>query len=194
MSLERISAYVLTVGGALGVFASLMLSIEEFHHLKNPSNPLSCDLNPLIGCGSILDTWQGHVFLGIPNQFLGLAAFSVLTAIGVFLLAKVKFPSWIWRGLQAGAVGGMLFVLWFMYESLFVLNHLCPYCMVTWVATVAVAWYITVRNVAAGNCMLIKPGKVADFITKHHADIIVGVYVFAVLGVLFRFRDFFFGS
>lgn len=191
-NLERLTAWVLTVTGGGGVFASLMLSIEEFHHLKHPAEKLACDLNPLIGCGNILDTWQGHVFLGIPNQFLGLAAFAALTTLGVLLLAGIRYPRWIWQGLQAGMIGGVIFVLWFMFESLFVLNHLCPYCMLTWVVTLAAAWYTTVYNIHAGIIRLPKQlTKAGNFIVRHHADILVSIYVAIAAGILIRFWEFF---
>lgn len=192
--LSRIAAWVLTVAGGIGLFASFMLSLEEIHLLKNPGTSLNCDLNPLIGCGSILETWQSHVFFGISNQLLGLVAFSVVITLGVLLLARVELPKWIWRGLQLGAAGGVVFVLWFMYQSLFVLNHLCPYCMVTWAVTLAVAWYVTVRNIANNNCLIIKPGKLASFLTKHHLDIFIAVFVAIVAIILVRFREFFFGG
>ena len=191
-SLDRITAWVLTVTGAGGVFASLMLSIEEFHHLKHPAQKLACDLNPLVGCGSIVDTWQGHALLGIPNQFLGLAAFAALMTLGVLLIARVELPRWVWKGLQAGMVGGIIFVAWFMYESLFVLNHLCPYCMLTWTVTLAAAWYTTVYNVQTGIIKLPKTLKRAgEFAIRHHADILIGTYVIIIAGVLWRFWDFF---
>jgi uncharacterized membrane protein len=189
---ERLVAWVLTISGTLGFAASLMLSIEEIHHLKHPTQALACDINPLIGCGSIMNTWQGHVFFGIPNQFFGLAACSVLITLGVLLLAKVKFPRWIWQGLQIGALGGVLFVGWFIYQSLFVLNHLCPYCMVTWTAILPVAWYVTVYNIHAGN-LPAWTNRFKAFVTKHHVDVIVGVFVVIIGSILFRFRDFFFG-
>lgn len=189
---ERLTAWVLAITGVGGVFASLMLSIEEFQHLKHPTQKLACDLNPLVGCGNILDTWQGHVLLGIPNQFLGLIGFAALTTLGVLLLAGIKFPKWIWKGLQAGMVGGVIFVFWFMFESLFVLNHLCPYCMLTWVVTLAAAWYTTVYNIHTGIIALPNNLKKAgNFAVRHHADILVTLYVVIAASILLRFWDFF---
>lgn len=189
---ERIVAWVLTISGTLGFIASLMLSIEEIHHLKHPAAALACDINPLIGCGSIMNTWQGHVLFGIPNQFFGLAACTVLITLGVLLLAGVKFPRWIWQGLQLGMIGGVAFVGWFIYQSLFVLNHLCPYCMVTWTAILPVAWYTTVYNLHMGN-LPAWADRFKTFAVRHHLDVIVSVFVLLIAGILFRFRDFFFG-
>lgn len=191
---ERLVARVLIICGSIGLFASFMLSIEEFHHLKHPSAALSCDLNPLIGCGSILDTWQGHAILGIPNQFFGIAACSVLITLGVLVLAKVRLPSWVWQGLQAGMLAAFLTVVWFMYQSLAVLNHLCPYCMVTWASMFVIVWYVTVYNISEKHLPLPQSLKRAgDFVVQHHLDIIITIFVLTILGIIFRFRAFFFG-
>lgn len=188
------TGWVLIVSSVIGLAASLMLAIEEYHHLKNPSEALNCDLNPLIGCGSILDTWQGHVLFGVPNQLFGLMAFSVLATIGVLLVSKVQLPRWIFMGLQAGAVAGIISVLWFIYQSLFVLNHLCPYCMITWIVTFIASWYITVYNLERETWKL--PARfdaVKAYIIRHHLDILITLFVVLVLGILLRFREFFFG-
>lgn len=191
---EGLVARVLTICGSIALFASFMLSIEEFIHLKHPTATLNCDLNPLIGCGSILDTWQGHALFGIPNQFFGIAAFSVLVTLGVLVLVKVRLPRWIWQALQAGMLAALLSVVWFMYQSLAVLNHLCPYCMVTWASTLVIVWYVTVYNLAQQHIKLPESFKKAgEFVVRHHADILISVFVVIILGVIFRFRAFFFG-
>ncbi len=189
---HKITAWVLTLSGSVGFIAALMLAVEQIEHLKHPGEALACDINPLIGCGSILDTWQGHVF-GIPNELIGIAAGSVLITLGVLLLAGVKFPRWIWRGLQVGVLAGVAFVLWFLYESLFVLNHLCPYCMATWGAIIPIAWYVSVYNITEGN-LLPAFDRCKAFVTKHHLDIIITIFVVIVASILLRFREFFFGA
>lgn len=194
MTVEKRTGWILAAASTLGLFASFMLSVEEYHHLQHPTQALSCDINPLIGCGNILSTWQGHVIFGIPNQFFGLIAFAVLLTIGVLLISGLKLPRWIWKGLQLGAIAGLLSVFWFMYQSLFVLNHLCPYCMVTWVATLVASWYITVHNLRADTWHLPKwLQKASVFVQAHHLDIIITVFVILVASVLLRFRSFFFG-
>ncbi|PID99501.1 Vitamin K epoxide reductase [Candidatus Saccharibacteria bacterium] len=180
--------WILIGSGSLGLFASMMLSLEELEHLKNPTAQLGCDLNPIIGCGSILDTWQGHAILGVPNQFWGLAAFAVVVTIGFAILAGARLKRWFWLGLQIGLVFGLLFVLWFMWQSIFVLNHLCPYCMLTWVATLPAFWYTTLHCIRAEHLHL--RGRLARtnrFAQKHHADILLSAYLIIVGVILVRF-------
>ncbi len=186
--LEKHVPWILIGSGSLGLFASIMLSVEEFHHLKHPAAQLGCDLNPIIGCGSILDTWQAHVLFGVPNQFWSISMFSVVIAIGFAILAGAKLKRWFWLGLQAGMIFGFLFVLWFMAQSIFVLKHLCPYCMVTWVAMIPVFWYTTLYCIRAEHLRL--HGRLARanrFIQKHHADILVAIYLTVFTLILWRF-------
>lgn len=186
--LDRYVSYVLILSGSIGLFASIALAIEEFHYLKHPQSELICDLNPIVGCGSILDSWQGHALFGVPNQIWGIAMFASLLTVGVSILAGAVYRRWFWRALQVGLFAGVGFVLWFMYQSLFVLKHLCPFCMVTWVATLTGFWYLLLYSVRAEHIRL--HGKLARlnrFVQSHHADIIVFV-LFAVVGlILWRF-------
>jgi uncharacterized membrane protein len=186
--LERYVPWVLIVAGSLGLFASLMLSVEEIHHLKHPAARLGCDLNPIIGCGSILDTWQGHVLFGVPNQFWSVAMFAAVITIGFAILAGAKLKRWFWVGLQAGMFLGFGFVVWFMAQSLFVLKHLCPYCMLTWIAVIPVFWYTTLYCIRAEHLRLHgRLSRLNHFAQKHHADILFALYLTVAGLILWRF-------
>lgn len=186
--LERYVPYILIAMGLLGSFASLMLTIEEFQHLKHPSAALGCDLNPVINCGSNMDVWQGHVFFGIPNEILGLISFVVLITVGAGILAGAKFRRWFWICLQVGILFGMLFVHWFMFQSFFILKHLCPYCMLTWLAIIVGGWYLILYGIRAEHVRLHGSlAKVNHFVQKHHADIVI-LWLLVIIGIItYRF-------
>ncbi|MCA9327540.1 vitamin K epoxide reductase family protein [Candidatus Saccharibacteria bacterium] len=186
--LEKHVPTILIGSGLVGVFASLMLSIEEIEHLKHPAAKLGCDLNPIVGCGSIIDAWQGHALLGVPNQLWGLAIFAAVTTIGFTILAGATMKRWFWVSLQAGMTVGMLFVLWFMSQSLFVLKHLCPYCMLTWAAMLPAFWYITLYAIRAEHLKLHgNLAKINHFAQKHHADILASAYLLIFVAIVWRF-------
>ena len=42
----------------------------------------------------------------------------------------------------------MVFVHWLIYQSVFVIGALCPYCMVVWAVTIPTFFYVTVHNLA----------------------------------------------
>lgn len=142
---HRIVAWVLAVGGAIGFVASFVLTVEKIALLADPFYIPTCSINPVLSCGSIMKTDQAAVF-GFPNPLLGIAGFAVVTTLGVLLLSGVSLPSWVWIGLQAGATAGVLFVHWLIYESLYEIGALCPYCMVVWAVTIPIFWYTSLRN------------------------------------------------
>ena len=192
--MERFVPWLLTICGVIGAFAALMLSIEEFHHIKHPGAQLACDISPIIGCGSAMDTWQGHVFFGVPNQFFGLAMFSAILTIGVALLAGARFKRWFWLGLQAGLTGGMIYTLWFIYQSVFVLKHLCPYCMIIWVVTFTAFWYTMLYGLKNEHLTLpTKYQRAVAFLQRHHFDLLALSFFAVIALILWRFW-YYFGS
>lgn len=186
--LDRYVSYLLIICGAIGLSASIALAIEEFKYLKDPSGPLICDLNPVVGCGSILDSWQGHALFGVPNQIWGIAMFASLLTIGASILAGAVYRRWFWQALQVGLLAGVTFVGWFMYQSLFVLKHLCPFCMIAWVVTLVGFWYLLLYSIRAEHIHLRgRLGRLNAFAQRHHADIIVFILLAIVGAILWRF-------
>ena len=80
-------------------------------------------------------TPQAALF-GFPNPLLGIAGFSVVVVTGVLAVAKVRLPQWYWSGLAAGTLLATVFVHWLIFQSLYRIGALCPYCMVVWAVTI----------------------------------------------------------
>ncbi|MEV8323433.1 vitamin K epoxide reductase family protein [Kitasatospora sp. NPDC056731] len=146
---SRPFAWLLLIGGAVGLFASSVLTLDKIRLLKDPSYVPSCNINPIISCGSIMRSDQAEAF-GFPNSLLGLVGFGVVIAIGAGLLAGAAYRRWFWLGLQAGTVFGIGFVTWLMYQALYRIGALCPYCMVVWAAMIPLFWYTTLHNLRSG--------------------------------------------
>lgn len=146
----RALAWLLLIGGILGAIAAGVLTVEKIALLSDAAYVPSCSLNPVLNCGSIMRTDQAEVF-GFPNPLLGLAAFPVLAAIGAGLLAGARYHRWYWLGLQAGVTLGGAFVVWLIFQSLYRINALCPYCMVVWVVVIPTFWTVTATNAARGT-------------------------------------------
>nr|BBX77909.1 membrane protein [Mycobacterium florentinum] len=123
------------IAGVVGLVSSATLTVEKIDILLNPSYVPSCNLNPIISCGSVMVTPQASV-LGFPNPLLGIVAFTVVLVVGVLAVAKVPIPQWFWSALAAGLLAGAVFVHWLIYESLYRIGALCPYCMVVWAMTI----------------------------------------------------------
>ena len=75
--------------------------------------------------------------LGFPNSLIGIGAFTVVTVTGVLAVTKVPLPRWYWVGMTLGTLAGAGFVHWLIYQSLYRIGALCPYCMVVWAVTVS---------------------------------------------------------
>ncbi|WP_199752748.1 vitamin K epoxide reductase family protein [Actinoplanes sp. ATCC 53533] len=136
---------LLLIAGLIGGAAAFTLAVEKVLLLKNPTYSPSCSINPILSCGSVMVTKQAEVF-GFPNPFIGVLTFPVVVTIGVLALAKVPLPRWVWLGLNTGAALGVAFIHWLIAQSLYSIGALCPYCMVVWVVTVTIFWYVTVHN------------------------------------------------
>lgn len=150
------SAWWVLIAGVAGLVASVTLTVEKINILLNPSYVPSCNINPVVSCGSVMTTPQASV-LGFPNSLIGIAAFTVVVVTGVLAVAKVALPRWYWAGLAAGALAGAGFVHWLIFQSLYRIGALCPYCMVVWAVTIpllVVAASIALRPVVEGNPVL----------------------------------------
>jgi uncharacterized membrane protein len=144
----RSLSLLLLVGGLLGLVASFVLAVEKYALLADPTYVPSCSLNPVLSCGSIMASAQAEAF-GFPNPLLGIAGFAVVAATGAALLAGARPAGWFWAGLQVGVTGGVVFVHWLIFSSLYRIGALCPYCMVVWAVTIPLFWYVTLHNAGA---------------------------------------------
>lgn len=122
-----------------------MLLIEKIELLGNPDYIPTCNINPILSCGSVMSTSQAEAF-GIPNPVIGIAGFSAVAVVGASLLAGTGFRPWFRAGTQVGVTFAVVFIHWLIYQSLYVIGALCPYCMVVWAVTIPLFWYTTLAN------------------------------------------------
>ena len=147
-----IFSYML-VSSLLSLIASLVLSIEAIHLAREPGAALACDINEVISCGKVGITWQANLF-GWPNAFLGLIAEPVVITIAVASLGKVKFPRWFMLSAQIVYTIGLAFAYWLFFQSMFVINALCPWCLLITVSTTLVFTSLTHVNIRDNNLYL----------------------------------------
>ncbi|GAB3826229.1 vitamin K epoxide reductase family protein [Kribbella italica] len=150
----KLLPWLLLVGGAIGLVAAVVLTVEKIALLRDPAYVPSCSINPILSCGSVMTKPQAEAF-GFPNPLLGIAGFAVVTTIGAALLAGATFRRWFWLGLQAGVTFGVVFVHWLIFQSLYRIQALCPYCMAVWAVTVPIFWYVTLHNLNRRNRVVI---------------------------------------
>lgn len=146
---DRLVGWVMTVTGTVGGLAAFVLMVEKVQLLRDPTYVPTCSINPVLSCGSVMASDQAEAF-GFPNPLLGLALFPVLATFGVLVLAGAAAPRWVWLATQGGVTFGVAFVHWLIFQSLFRIGALCPYCMVVWVVTITAFWYVTLSNMERG--------------------------------------------
>lgn len=177
------AAWVL-IAGAIGLTAAITLTIEKIKLLENPAYVPSCSINPVLSCGSVMVTPQASEF-GFPNSLIGIVSFTVVVVAGILAVAKVALPQWFWAGFAAGTLLGVVLVHWLIFQSLYVIGALCPYCMVVWTVTVpllAVVASIALRPLAHNG--------LARFAHQWRWSLVALWFTALILMILERFWDY----
>ncbi len=176
------------VGGVLGFVAAFALILDRIELLKNPDFVPSCSINPLLSCGTIMKTDQAAVF-GFPNPLMGIAAFPVVILFGVLVAARTPLPRFAWQGLLIGSVLGFGFVHWLVFQSLYVIGALCPYCMVAWVGMDLVFFATLAGAIRSRSLGAVGTGPVGRFIAAAPGLLATVWVVLVVLLIVVRFSD-----
>ena len=183
----RASAWWVLIAGVIGLIASATLTVEKIEILLNPSYVPSCNINPIVSCGSVMTTPQASA-LGFPNSLIGIVAFTVVTVSGVLAVMKVPLPRWYWVGLTVGTLAGTVFVHWLIVQSLYRIGALCPYCMVVWVATISLL--VVVASLAFPSARADRGSRVARELYRWRWSIATLWFTAVFLLILARFWDY----
>ena len=183
----RQTAWILAVGGIIGIFASIELIIQKIAVLSDPDFVPNCDINPILSCGSVISTEQASLF-GFPNPVLGVIGFTIVIMFGALLFTGVEMPRLMWLGLNFGALAGMVFVIWLVSQSLYAIGALCPWCMVVWAVTIPIFWQVTTDNLA-GNRLSLGKG-LSEIIVTLKWILIAGSYLIIMALIFVRWQDF----
>lgn len=183
LTVGKVLPYILIVAGIIGLTASFVLTYDKIHVLTDNGYEPSCNLNPVLSCGSVMKTQQASL-MGVPNTIFGLIAFSMLLTLGVLLSSGAKLKRWVWIVAQIAATIGVIFMHYLFFQGVYRINAICPWCFVVWMITIPTFWYITVHNLREGHLKL--PDhliKLSRFIQRYHGDILL-VWYLVILGIL----------
>lgn len=184
--LAKIWAWVLTLGGGAGMVAMTWQATERIQMLKNPGGILSCNLNPIVDCGTVLGNRWAALF-GFPNAFIGMIVFAMLALSGLYMLLGTK-PNKAYRNVVLALALILLgFSVWFFGMSLYVIGKICIFCLVGWIVSIPIFVYTVAnwREAAAS--------KLSTFFQKNHLNLIIASYVVMFALFLLRFSDYYFG-
>jgi len=177
------TAIEMVVSGCLGLLASFVLSIEALTLAANPKASFGCDINSVISCSIVAQSWQASLF-GFPNAYLGIAAEAVVITVAVAILGRVVFPRWFMLGAQVIYTLGFLFAWGLFFEAYFVIQALCPWCLLITVTTTLVWAGLTRLNVREGAITF--PGRwgpAARRFVDHGNDWFVTIALIVLLAV-----------
>lgn len=175
--------------GIIGLVVSFILSVEEFRLLQNPDVVLSCSVNAVLNCTEVMKTWQASVF-GFPNMFIGLMAFPVVITVATVALAGAKLPRLFWIATMIGFALGTLFSYWLFFNSVYVIQILCPWCLVITFTTTMLLETITRYNLRENTFRLSKKTntKVQSFLDRDLDKLVTAVWVVLLaLAVFLKF-------
>lgn len=177
----------LLVTAVVGGAASFLLLYERVQLWNNPDHVTSCDVNPWVSCGEVMQTWQAATF-GFPNIFIGIVGFPLVIAVAISLLAVGgRMPRWYYLGLQAGAVFALGFIAWLWYSAVYSIGVLCPYCMIVWAAVIPLFVVVTARNIVHG--VIPASGRIRRVAADWWWVAIVISYVAVFASILLNFTE-----
>lgn len=188
ITLKKALPWILLIGGIIAMYCAFVLSQDKIKLIQNPNLHLDCSLNPVVACGSVIKSNQGHAF-GFPNPFLGLAGYAAVATVGATMLAGAKFKRWFWLLIEAGLVLATVFLGWLLFQSLYSIHALCPYCLTVDAITIPMLWYVTLYNIDQKNIRLPKgkAQKAYGWIRRHHLDILVAIFIIIFVWILHHF-------
>jgi len=190
-TLERVLPWLLVAAGIIGTICACIIMFDKLQILKNPDYVVSCDINPVISCGSVMRSDQAEAF-GFPNPFLGLIGFPIVATVGAAMLAGARFKRWFWIAVQLGLVFAVGFVHWLFFQAVYRINALCPWCMVVWTVSIAAFWYVLLYNLQTGVIKTpLRWKRFVAFIHRHHLDILILWYLIIIVLILKHFWYYF---
>jgi len=189
--LGSVLPWLLVICGVIGIIASIVITQDKFDLARNASFQPSCNLNPIISCGSVMKSSQAHAF-GFMNPYIGLIGFPIIVAVGMGIFAGAKYKRWFWQWFQVGLTFGILFTYWLLFESIYRIHALCPWCLSVDVVLTTLFWYVTLYNFYTGNFTVPASLKsTGRFVKQHHLDLLLFWFIIVVAVILQHFWYYF---
>lgn len=155
--------------------AAVLQITEKIALLKNKEALLTCDLNSVFSCSNVLNAWQSSVF-GFPNSIMCLILFTTFTTSAVVGLTGGRLSRNYRIGAQALSLMTVGFALWFLSQSVYVINALCVLCIFCFVGLLFINWSwlrMNVTDLPVGE----KARGVLTRAVEHGADTFIWILI-----------------
>ncbi|ASE07851.2 vitamin K epoxide reductase [Jonesia denitrificans] len=172
------------IAALLSLVAAFVLAVEALHLAEDPTASLACDVNAVLSCGTVAQSWQAEAF-GFPNVFLGLMFESAAIMMALIGLSGVRIPRWLAIAEQVIYTFALLFALWLFSQSMWVIGALCPWCMLITYSTGFIFLSMLHYNIRERNLWRSGRGaKIAHAFVQRDIDLYVGIGYVALITVL----------
>jgi len=136
---KRLIYGVMTGGGIIGMVAAFLQTTEKITLLKNKDAILACDINSIFSCSTVLSAWQSSVF-GFPNSLMCLTLFTIFASTALVGVTGGTLTRNLRLGIQVLSFFTLAFALWFLTQSIYVINALCILCIFCFGGLLLVNW------------------------------------------------------
>jgi uncharacterized membrane protein len=189
---------VMLVASVAALYVSFMLAAETLQLARHPKQALSCDVNAVLSCSTVAESWQAEFIkfagLSFPNAFFGIAAEAVFVTIAVIGLARIKVPRWFATATWWGGLAALAYAYWLFTQSLYVIQALCPWCLGLMFATTIQFMALTHATVTVQG--LPQPhgrfGGLRRFLDSYYRpnlDLMIDVVWIVVLAAMILIKD-----
>lgn len=178
-------------GAVASLVASFVLSVEAVVLAANPDATLSCSVNVVLNCATVALHPSASLW-GFPNSFLGLIAEPVVITVAIAGLSGIRFPKKFMFAAQIGYTLGLIFAWYLFYTSFFVIEALCPWCLLVTLTTTLVFFAITKYNIREGNLFLPKKAskKMRNWVDKGYDSLVMwSVVVISIAAIILKYGE-----
>lgn len=136
---QRTTYSIVLGGGVIGMAAAFLQTTEKIALLNNKNADLACNLNSVFSCSNVLNAWQSSIF-GFPNSLMCMTLFTIFAVTALVGASGGAMPRKLRLSVQALSLFTLLFALWFLAQSIFVINSLCILCIFCFIGLLLVNW------------------------------------------------------
>ena len=182
---------VMLVFGVAGLISAFDLSVEKLHLLENPHAILSCSINLVLNCSTVMQTWQASVF-GFPNSYIGLMAYPVVITVAMAGFSGVQFKRWFLISANVCYGLGAIFAYWLFFNSVYSIQVLCPWCLVVTFSTTLIFASLTHFNLRENTFGFPKNAnkKIQELMARDVGKIITAAWIVLMIALVFmKFGD-----
>lgn len=129
MKTDKRRYLILAIGAIIGLIAAFLQTIEKLVLIENKDAVLPCNISDIFSCSTVLNAPQSSLF-GFPNSLICMIIFTLFLAVGGLGLMGSRITRKALYITQGLAFFMLLFALWFLFTSTYVIAAICIFCLV----------------------------------------------------------------